>query len=94
MGGAKNSNECASVTENGDKRTIRAKSWDPVFNIGCTLADRYGISVSVKLQSGPPQRYRAMGYSSENSHNPFTFNEHVAAIFVVRCDAKGGMIYS
>ena len=48
IGGEQNPNECASVTENGDEVTIRAKSWDPVFNIGRTLADRYGISVSVE----------------------------------------------
>ena len=48
IGGAQNPNECASVTENGDVVTIRAKSWDPVFNVGRTLADRYGISVSVE----------------------------------------------
>ena len=48
VGGEQNPNECASVTENGDEVTIRAKSWDPVFNIGRTLADRYGISVSVE----------------------------------------------
>jgi hypothetical protein len=48
IGGAQNPNECASVTEHGDEVTIRAKSWDPVFNIGRTLADRYGIGVSVE----------------------------------------------
>jgi hypothetical protein len=30
----------------------------------------------------------ANDYSLENSHNPFTFNEHVAAIFMVRCGSK------
>jgi hypothetical protein len=48
IGGEQNPNECASVSENGDEVTIRAKSWDPVFNIGRTLADRYGIGVSVE----------------------------------------------
>ena len=48
IGGEQNPNECASVSKNGDEVTIRAKSWDPVFNIGRTLADRYGISVSVE----------------------------------------------
>ena len=48
IGDEQNPNECASVTENGDEVTIRAESWDPVFNIGRTLADRYGISVSVE----------------------------------------------
>jgi len=48
IGDEQNPNECASVTENGDEVTIRAESWDPVFNIGRTLSDRYGISVSVE----------------------------------------------
>jgi hypothetical protein len=48
IGGGQNSDECASVTENGDEVTIRVQSWDPVFNIGRALADRYGISVSVE----------------------------------------------
>jgi hypothetical protein len=48
LGRAQNPDECASVTENGDQTTIRARSWDPVVNIGRTLADRYGISVSVE----------------------------------------------
>jgi len=48
LGGPQNPNECAFVTENGNDITIRATSWDPVFNIGRTLADRYGISVSVE----------------------------------------------
>lgn len=48
IGGELNPNECASVSESGDQVTIRAKSWDPVFSIGRTLADRYGISVSIE----------------------------------------------
>lgn len=48
IGGVQSSNECASVTENEDEVTLRAESWDPVFNIGRTLGDRYGISVSVE----------------------------------------------
>jgi hypothetical protein len=48
IGGTQNPNECASATENGDEVTLRAESWDPVLNIGRTLADRYGISVSVE----------------------------------------------
>ncbi len=48
IGGTQNPNECASVTENGDEVTLRAEAWDPVLNIGRTLADRYGISVSVE----------------------------------------------
>ena len=31
------------MVQRGSKE-IRAKSWDPVFNVGRTLADRYGIS--------------------------------------------------
>jgi hypothetical protein len=48
IGDAQNPNECDSVTEIGDEVTILANSWDPVSNIGRTLADRYGISVSVE----------------------------------------------
>jgi len=48
IGGAQNPNEWASVTENGDEVTLRAEWWDPVLSIGRTLADRYGISVSVE----------------------------------------------
>ena len=48
IGGAQNPNDCASVKENGDEVTLRAASWDPVLTIGRTLADRYGINVSVE----------------------------------------------
>ena len=48
IGGTGNPYECASVIENGNEVTLRAESWDPIFNIGRTLADRYGISVSVE----------------------------------------------
>jgi hypothetical protein len=48
IGGAQNPNDCASVKENGDEVTLRAESWDPVLTIGRTLADRYGINVSVE----------------------------------------------
>lgn len=48
IGRAQNHNECASVTGNEDAVTLRAESWDPVLNIGRTLGDRYGISVSVE----------------------------------------------
>jgi len=48
IGGAQSPNDCASVKENRDEVTLRAESWDPVLNIGRTLADRYGISVSVE----------------------------------------------
>jgi len=48
IGGAQNPNDCASVKENGDEVTLRAESWDPVLAIGRTLADRYGINVSVE----------------------------------------------
>jgi len=48
IGGAQNPNDCASVKENGNEVTLRAESWDPVLTIGRTLADRYGINVSVE----------------------------------------------
>jgi hypothetical protein len=48
IGDAQNPNDCASVKENGDEVTLRAESWDPVQTIGRTLADRYGINVSVE----------------------------------------------
>lgn len=48
IGGAQNPSDCASVKENGDEVTLRAESWDPVLAIGRTLADRYGINVSVE----------------------------------------------
>lgn len=48
IGGAQNSNDCASVREDGDEVTLRAEAWDPVLIIGRTLADRYGINVSVE----------------------------------------------
>jgi hypothetical protein len=35
-----------------------------------------------------------MIYSLENSLKSFTFRGRVAAIFMVRCDAEGGVIYS
>lgn len=47
-GGAQNPDDCASVKENGDEVTLRAESWDPVLTIGRTLANRYGINVSVE----------------------------------------------
>jgi hypothetical protein len=47
IGDAQNPN-CVSVEENGDEVTLRAESWDPVLAIGRTLADRYGIRVSVE----------------------------------------------
>jgi len=48
IGGAQNPNDGASVKGNGDEVTLRAESWDPVLTIGRTLADRYGINVSVE----------------------------------------------
>ena len=41
-------NDCATVEKNGDEITLRAESWDPVLAIGVTIADRYGIKVSVE----------------------------------------------
>jgi len=46
--GAQNPNDCASIRENGDEVTLRVETWDPVLTIGRTLADRYGIKVSVE----------------------------------------------
>lgn len=40
--------DCAIVTTDGDRVTLTANSWDPVLAIGRTLADRYGIAVSVE----------------------------------------------
>jgi hypothetical protein len=48
MGGAQNPDDCASLTEKGDEVTLRVEAWDPVLTIGRTLADRYGIKVSVE----------------------------------------------
>jgi hypothetical protein len=48
IGEVQDPNECASVIENKGEATLRAESWDPVLNIGRTLGDRYGISVSVE----------------------------------------------
>lgn len=41
-------NDCATVEKNGDEITLRAESWDPVLDVGVTIADRYGIKVSVE----------------------------------------------
>jgi hypothetical protein len=48
IGSAQNLNDCVSVKENGDEVTLRAESWNPVLAIGRTLAERYGINVSVE----------------------------------------------
>lgn len=48
FGGSRNPDDCASIKEKGDEVTLRAESWDPVLTIGRTLADRYGIKVSVE----------------------------------------------
>jgi len=42
------SSECASVTRSGDEVILTADSWDPVHALAATLADRYGIRVSVE----------------------------------------------
>ena len=47
LAGAQRS-DCASVSKAGDEVTLTAESWDPVVAIGRTLADRYGIRVSVE----------------------------------------------
>jgi len=48
MDGAPSPDHCASVEKNGDEITLRANSWDPVLAIGVTIADRYGVNVSVE----------------------------------------------
>jgi hypothetical protein len=48
MGGSPSPDRCASVEKNGDEITLRAESWDPVTAIGVTIADRYGINLSVE----------------------------------------------
>ena len=40
--------ECASVSRNGGEVVMTADFWDPVYAISATLADHYGISVSVE----------------------------------------------
>jgi hypothetical protein len=47
LGGSQHS-DCASVNETADEVTLTAESWDPVLTTGRTLADRYGISVSIE----------------------------------------------
>ena len=42
------SSHCASVIRTEKEVVLSADSWDPVFDIASTLADRYGISVSVE----------------------------------------------
>lgn len=41
-------NDCATVEKNGNETALRVESWDPVLAIGVTIADRYGIKVSVE----------------------------------------------
>src|ERR1700693_3657193 len=40
--------DCCSVIKGEDEVTLTAESWDPVLAIARTLADRYGITVSVE----------------------------------------------
>lgn len=40
--------ECASISREGENIILTANSWDPVPAIAQTLADKYGISVSVE----------------------------------------------
>jgi hypothetical protein len=42
------SSDCASVSQSDKEVTLTANSWDPVYAIGATLADRYGINISVE----------------------------------------------
>jgi hypothetical protein len=40
--------DCASVSQSNKEVILTANSWDPVYAIGATLADRYGINISVE----------------------------------------------
>lgn len=40
--------DCASVSQTDKEVILTANSWDPVYAIGATLADRYGINISVE----------------------------------------------
>jgi hypothetical protein len=40
--------DCASVSQSSKEVILTANSWDPVYAIGATLADRYGINISVE----------------------------------------------
>lgn len=42
------SSECASIAVDANEILLSASSWDPVLAIGRTLADKYGISVSIE----------------------------------------------
>jgi len=46
--GATRGSDCASVNKSGDEVALMAESWDPVLAISRTLADHYGISVSIE----------------------------------------------
>lgn len=45
---AAQSSECAAIRKNGNEITLSAHSWDPVRVLARTLADRFGISLSVE----------------------------------------------
>jgi hypothetical protein len=47
LAGAQES-ECASVTRSNGEVLLTADLWDPVYSLTATLADRYGVSVSVE----------------------------------------------
>jgi hypothetical protein len=46
--GAAQGSDCSSVKKTTDEVILTAESWDPVLAIARTLADRYGISVSIE----------------------------------------------
>jgi hypothetical protein len=46
--GAAQGSDCSSVNKTDDEVTLRAESRDPVLAIARTLADHYGISVSIE----------------------------------------------
>ena len=40
--------DCASVSQSDREVILTANSWDPLYAIGATLTDRYGIKISVE----------------------------------------------
>ena len=46
--GAAQGSDCSSINKTQDVVTLTAESWDPALAIARTLADRYGISVSIE----------------------------------------------
>jgi hypothetical protein len=40
--------DCVSAGKTGDEVTLTAESWDPVLALGSTLANQYGVNVSIE----------------------------------------------